>query len=397
MTEHETIGLRKDGSRFPFYVAIDQVVLPDGPAIMGLFTDITERKRTEQALRESEKRFRTLSDATFEGILVHADGHVLEVNQAIIEQSGYSREELIGRSISDFFIPEFQEMVGKLIQRQVVEAYEAQLRRKDGERRTYQIQGRSIEYKGRSARVATLMDITERKRAEEEIKRSNSELQQFAFIASHDLREPLRMVSSYLDLLEKKYKGKVLDGTAEEYIDFAVDGAGRMRGMIDDLLLYSRIETRAKPFAIIDMNDVVSTALMDLRERVKESGAAVSFDGLPKILADETQMFQLMENLINDAIKFHADEPPMVEITAQSKGDDWVFSVEDNGIGIPKDQQGSLFQMFQRLHGRDEYEGTGIGLAIAKKIVEHHGGRIWVESEVGKGTTFFFTIPKVRY
>ncbi len=241
--------------------------------------------------------------------------------------------------------------------------------------------------------VAMVADITDRKRTEEALKRSNEELQQFAYVASHDLREPLRMIESYLGLLYKKYEGKVLDKKAEEYIEFAVDGAARMREIINDLLAYSRIDTRGKPFSLVDMEEVLATALKDLRTSIEESGALITHTNLPSVMADKMQMVLLLENLIGNSIKFRDVEAPQIHVSAQRRWNDLVFSIQDNGIGIPREQQDRIFEMFQRLHTKEEYEGTGIGLAISKKIVERHGGRIWVESEEGKGSTFFFTIP----
>jgi light-regulated signal transduction histidine kinase (bacteriophytochrome) len=222
---------------------------------------------------------------------------------------------------------------------------------------------------------------------------SNTELQQFAYVASHDLQEPLRMVTSYLTLLERKYKDNIgPDG--QEYIHFAMDGGKRMHDLINNLLDYSRVDTQRDAFAPTDMNDVMSKALDLLKVPIEESKAEIVVDPLPNVMADTSQMIQLMQNLVGNAIKFRGDKEPKVHISSQDKGGHWLFSVQDDGIGIdPKDRDG-IFQMFQRLHTREEYDGTGIGLAIVKKIVERHGGRIWVESEKGKGATFFFTIPK---
>jgi light-regulated signal transduction histidine kinase (bacteriophytochrome) len=227
----------------------------------------------------------------------------------------------------------------------------------------------------------------------EELKRSNAELQQFAYIASHDLREPLRMVTSYLQLLEKANIDN-LDAKSKSYIHYATDGATRMVGMIDDLLAYSQVETRGKSFALVDMNDALVIALNDVRKSVEESGASITHDCLPSILADKTQMVLLFENLFTNAIKFRGEEAPQIHVSASGKGNEFVFAVEDRGIGIDPRQKDRIFQMFQRLHAREEYEGSGIGLAIAKKIVERHGGRIWFDSMVGEGTTFFFSVPK---
>jgi len=233
----------------------------------------------------------------------------------------------------------------------------------------------------------------ERERWTAELARSNAELEQFAYIASHDLLEPLRMVSGFTQLLAKRYKGK-LDKDANDFISYIVDGATRMQKMIDDLLEYSRVGRRGKPFERTDLEAVLNQTLTNLKVSIEQNNAAVTHDPLPAVMADATQMVQLFQNLISNAIKFRkTDEPPRIRILAERKGDEWIFSVRDNGIGIAPEFMGRLFQVFARGHAASEYPGTGIGLAICKRIVERHGGRIWAESEPGKGSTFYFTIP----
>lgn len=241
-------------------------------------------------------------------------------------------------------------------------------------------------------------DITERiegerslKRYVDELARSNEELEQFAYVASHDLQEPLRMISSYLQLLERRYKGN-LDKEADEFIWYAVDGVKRMQELINDILAYSRIGRKAKDFAHVDCNIVLRQVLINLQTVIEEKGAVIMCDPLPTVVADELQMNQLFQNLVANAIKF-CDNTPQLKIGAKRSGDEWLFSVGDNGVGIEREQFGRVFLMFQRLHSRKKYPGTGIGLPICKKIVERHGGRIWVESEPGKGSNFYFTIP----
>lgn len=230
----------------------------------------------------------------------------------------------------------------------------------------------------------------------EELARSNKELEQFAYVVSHDLQEPLRMVSSYMGLLSRRYKGK-FDTSADEFIRYALDGAGRMREMITALLSYARVGTRGKPFEPTDCREVIKLVLTDLKIAIEESGAVVTYNSLPTVMADAVQLKQLFQNLIGNAIKFRREgEPPRVNILAQQDGDYWKFSVQDNGIGIDSQYADRVFQIFQRLHTTKEYPGTGIGLAICKKIVERHGGRIWVESVAGEGSTFHFTIPISR-
>jgi light-regulated signal transduction histidine kinase (bacteriophytochrome) len=247
----------------------------------------------------------------------------------------------------------------------------------------------------------TVQDITERKRMEEalrkkteELARSNEDLEQFAYVASHDLQEPLRMVTSYVQLLSKRYKAK-LDADANEFIDFAVDGAVRMRKLINDLLTYSRVGTKGKELSPTDSEAVLAQSVNDLKVTIEENRALVTHDPLPTVMADNSQLEQLFQNLIGNAIKFRSSEPPRIHLSASRNGKGWVFSVRDNGIGIAPEYSERIFIIFQRLHSRQEYPGTGIGLAICKKIVERHGGRIWVESDVGKGATFCFTLPAV--
>ena len=247
-----------------------------------------------------------------------------------------------------------------------------------------------------------IMDISTRKTAEDALERqakdlvrSNADLEQFAYAASHDLQEPLRVVASYLQLLSNKYKGK-LDKDADEFIGFAVDGSVRMQRMIADLLEYSRVGTRGKRFERAELDEALEMAKANLRTAIDESEAQIASEPLPVLPADRTQLVQLFQNLIGNAIKFRGEAPVLVRIDSKLDGTTWRISVSDNGIGIKKSQHQRVFGIFQRLHTRKEYPGTGVGLAICKKIVERHSGRIWVESEAGAGTTFHFTLPSIQ-
>ena len=226
-----------------------------------------------------------------------------------------------------------------------------------------------------------------------ELKRSNKELQQFAYVASHDLQEPLRMVASFTQLLEKKYKGQ-LDSDADEFIKYAVDGAQRMQLLINDLLAYSRVSTRGEEFQLVDLDKAFNESLQNLKMSIDENEAKITIDPLPTIVADQIQIIQLFQNLVGNAIKFRGDETPEIHMAAEEGEDEWIFRVIDNGIGIDSQHSQRIFRVFQRLHERDKYPGTGIGLSICEKIVERHGGYIWVDSKPGNGSAFCFTISK---
>lgn len=244
------------------------------------------------------------------------------------------------------------------------------------------------------------LEIEERIRADallklrtQELERSNAELEQFAYVASHDLQEPLRMVTSFIQLLEKSFPDQ-LSPEAKEYMKFAVDGAKRMRDLIDDLLTFSRIDARSKPFRLCNSEKLAEAVMRKLHTAIEESGAHITHTTLPNVIGDAMQLAQLFENLLTNALKFRGETPPRIQIAAEAQGEFWRLSVQDNGIGIDPRHFSRIFAVFQRLHSRGDYPGTGIGLAICKKIVERHGGTIWVESEPGKGSTFFFTLPR---
>ena len=231
----------------------------------------------------------------------------------------------------------------------------------------------------------------ELRRQAAELARSNAELEQFAYVASHELQEPLRMVSSYTQLLEQRY-GADLDDKAKKYVYYAVDGARRMQTLISDLLAFSRVQSRAQPAVATSAHSALGEAIRNLSSIIEENQALVTTEDLPMVMADRSQLVQLFQNLIGNGIKFHGTESPRVHVSAGREGDRWVFRVRDNGIGIEARHFEKIFVIFQRLHGREEFPGTGIGLALCRSIAERHGGRIWVESEPGRGSTFFFTL-----
>jgi PAS domain S-box-containing protein len=248
-------------------------------------------------------------------------------------------------------------------------------------------------------RVWSFRDITKRQRAEEALKRtadelarSNADLKQFAYSVSHDLREPLRSIAGFVKLLEKRYTGQ-LDEKADEFIGYIIDGVKKMERLIHDILEYSQVDAKGKDFWPVNCSIAVEEAVNNLRSAIEESGVELTYDLLPTLIADSSQLSRLFQNLISNAIKFRGNEPLKIHISAQQKGDEWIFSVRDNGIGIDPQFFERIFVIFQRLHTKEEYKGTGIGLAICKKIVERHGGRIWVESAPGAGSIFQFTLP----
>ncbi|TMQ14417.1 MAG: PAS domain S-box protein [Deltaproteobacteria bacterium] len=332
-------------------------------------------------------------------VVVDAAGKIAFINRRGEELFGYRRDELIGQPI-EVLVPErFRDLhraeVGRYAVDPVVRPMGAGVelfgRRKDGTEIAMEIGLNPMASSGGSVTLASIMDITERKRIEDRIRRANAELEQFAYIASHDLQEPLRMVASFTELLGQRYRGQ-LDAKADQYMFYAIDGARRMQRLIADLLAYSRVGSQGGPLVPVACDSVVQRVLAVLQPAIAEAGASLDIAPLPAVQADEDQLGQLLQNLIGNALKFRRDAAPHVRIAARAQGDRWLFSVADNGIGIETRYAERVFQMFQRLHERGAFEGSGIGLAIAKRIVERHGGRIWFESAPGEGTTFFFTL-----
>jgi len=371
-----------------------------------LVSQLEELQQSRDALKESEAKFKRLYDSNVIGVIFwDTAGNIIQANGEFLRIVGYTEEDVLSGKArwKDMTPPEYADLDEKAIKEMtetgISAPFEKEYIRKDGSRVPIRLNAAFLKGE-KDIGICFIQDITERKRAEEaikryaaDLKRSNEELQQFAYVASHDLQEPLRAVASFTQLLSERYKGK-LDKDADEFIAFAVGGANRMQTLINDLLSYSRLETRGKPPEPTDSHDALGQALANLGTAIRESGALVTNDDLPKVLADEGQLVQLFQNLIGNAVKFRGKEPPRVHVSAVSKGNEWLFSVRDNGIGIAKDYHERIFSIFQRLHSREEYPGTGIGLALCKRIVERQGGTIRVESEPGSGSTFFFTLPK---
>jgi PAS domain S-box-containing protein len=403
-SEVERWRVRKDGSRFWANVVITAVRNSSG-RLLGfsqISRDISER-------RETEAKYRGLLEAAPDSmVVVNQNGEIVLLNLQAEKQFGYRRDELVGQKVKNIIPEGFAERLiadgtrtaADALAQQIGTGIELAARRKDGSDFPIEIMLSPLESTEGVLVTAAIRDITERKKSEQqlvktvgELKRSNDELQQFAYVASHDLQEPLRMVASYTQLLAKRYKGR-LDSDADEFIAFAVDGSNRMQGLIQDLLAYSRAGTNGKALHEISSEKALKDALANLRAAIQESGAVVTHDSLPAIITDDTQLVQVFQNLVGNAIKYRSAEDPRVHVSAtKNGGSEWTFSVRDNGLGIDPQYFERIFVLFQRLHGREEFKGTGIGLTICKKIVERLGGRIWVESQPQKGSTFHFALP----
>ncbi|MFC4437880.1 MULTISPECIES: PAS domain S-box protein [Natrialbaceae] len=424
----ELPGRHADGSEIPLAISFSEVEYEGGRFFTGILRDITDRKAHERRLREERDLTNRIVETSPTGIItVGPDGSFERVNERTEEITGYSGKDLEkliggtagfdpvkpgGESFSADEIPTQR----VLADGETIHDLEIGLLRADGERVWLSLSGTPLwDDGGSSGAVFTFADITERReyhqkleetndrleranerleRSNERLESSNERLEHFAYATSHDLQEPLRMVSSYLRLIEDRY-GDALDEDGEEFLAFAVDGADRMREMIDGLLTYSRIETRGQPLEPVALNDVVDAVRTDLQLQFDESDATLTAADLPRVEGDPSQLRQLFQNLFDNAIEYSGDEPPTIEVSAERAGEMWVVSVSDRGIGIPEDETAVIFEVFERLHTIDEHEGTGIGLALCQRIVERHGGEIWVDSEPGEGSTFSLTLPAV--
>lgn len=399
--EEEGWRVRKDGSLIQANVLIT-VLRNSKQEIVGfskITRDITEKKKLE----EQRDRFFTINLDLL--IIIDFEGKIKRMNPSWSKVLGFELNELNETRFSQLLYPDDVEgankAFAKLLAGESLEGYENRYYTKSGEVKWLSWTASAVH--SDKLIYAAARDITEKKRKDEELEkltrdleRSNQDLQQFAYVASHDLQEPIRMIISFMELLQKRYKGK-LDERADQYIHFAVDGATRMKILINDLLSFSRAGTQGRPFVEVDLEKILSEVLQVLQLAIQDKKATVTHDPLPTIVADQYQIAQVFQNLISNAIKFRKDEEdPQVHISYTQQEDQYVFSVRDNGIGMEEKHIPKLFSLFKRLHSREKYEGTGIGLAICKKIVDRHGGKIWVTSEVGKGTTFSFSIPKLQ-
>jgi PAS domain S-box-containing protein len=368
-----------------------------------------------------ESRFRGLLEAAPDAmVIVDRAGRIVLVNTPVVQLFGYAPDELIGQPV-ELLVPAQSAQAHRDHRRAYLAdphrrpmGSDLQLsgRRRDGSEFPVEISLSPAESEDGLLVIAAVRDISERLRYEEirrevaerraaeaalalhasELARSNADLEQFAYVASHDLQEPLRMVANYAQLLARRYRGR-LDDDADEFIGYMVDGATRMHQLIDGLLNFSRLGTRARPFAPVNLEDALAQVLGDMRLTVERDEATITHDAMPTVTGDDVQLGQLLQNLVGNAIKFRGEARPRIHVGARRDGTEWILSVRDNGIGIAPEHADRIFLIFQRLHTASEYPGTGIGLAICRRIVERHHGRIWVESEPGAGATFSFTLP----
>jgi PAS domain S-box-containing protein len=365
-----------------------------------------ERRRLEKQHLRTIALLEQVSDSM---VTVNEELRVLSWNKGAEQIYGWSAQEVLGKTVTETLATEYigtsRAEIFNQFSSQGNWSGEVIQSTKDGRRLALLSSSSALkDGSGKIVGIASVnRDISERKRNEEELRRtakelarSNQELQMFAYVASHDLQEPLRMVSSFVQLLEARYKGR-LDESADKYIYYAVDGAKRMQKLINDLLLYSRVDSKEEAPTLVDTEALFEKILLVLSPAIKETGALISHDKLPAVLANGGQLAQVFQNLLSNALKFRkATEVPVIHVGAERSKAGWVFSVKDEGIGIEPQYVERIFRVFQRLHKREEFEGTGIGLSICKKVIERHGGRIWIESELGKGSTFRFTLSETE-
>ncbi|WP_161605564.1 PAS domain-containing sensor histidine kinase [Natronorubrum sulfidifaciens] len=418
MATQESISWERYSQSLELWMEIQ--VYPSETGLSVYFRDITARKRRERQLERYERIIETIDDGIY---VLDEDDRFVAVNDAYTELTGYDRDELLGAPASLISSEPALEQTKQLAtDDNEPSTLETTLETKDGTPVPIEATVTTIstaEHTAPDAAVGTssdtprdgertradaadgsnkwagiVRDVTEREAYQRELEASNERLEQFAYAASHDLQEPLRMVSSYLRLLERRYDD-ALDDDGLEFLEYAVDGAERMSAMIDGLLEYSRVETRAGELEPVDLEAVFEDAREDLALRIDEQEADVTVSSLPCVRGDGNQLRQVFQNLLSNAFEYSGDEPPRVHVSAEQSGSEWIVSVRDEGIGIDPDETTRIFEVFQRLHTHDEHPGTGIGLALCRRIVERHGGDIWVETEPGAGATFSMTLPAV--
>ncbi|MFC7214635.1 ATP-binding protein [Saliphagus sp. GCM10025334] len=394
--EFEADLTRPDGERYTLNGTFRPVTDDDGDVVSIIVSDrdVTERKRHQRRLRKSEQRHRTLAENFPNGIVTMFDD---DLRYTLAAGRGFEDLPVSSSDLEGQFVREvWPDEVGETLESAFRDALEGETRTVDVEyaHREWIIRVVPLTDDGGAVfgGMTIAQDVTEQVERQRKLEESNERLEQFAYAASHDLQEPLRMVSSYLQLIERRY-GDDLDEDGEEFLEYAVDGADRMREMIDGLLQYSRVDAQGDPLEPVDLEAVVDDVIEDLHIQIDESGAQLAVGPLPRVEGDASQLRQVFQNLLTNAIAYSGNEPPTIRVTADRRGQRWLVSVHDEGIGIDPEDQDRVFEVFQRLHSHDEQAGTGIGLALCQRIVERHGGRLWVESEPGEGSTFSFTLP----
>jgi len=375
---------------------IDAIVAPNGSDGSKVYTLESADSLYRNLVQEMNEGVATL---TYEGIILYSNTKLASMLQI-------DMNEIIGLSINDFIIPKDLEKYQTIFDQGLETSSSGEISIKSVEGSVIPVYISINNLKRLNVKYVVITDLSDQKHHEElkkayeeiekrtlDLERSNEDLKHFAYVASHDLREPLRMITSFLQLLENRYKDN-LDQEANTFIEFAVDGAKRLDNMINDLIEYSKVTNNKMEFSFIKLENVLNEALISLMVPIKENNAIITYDTLPVVNGNKQLLIQLFQNLIGNAIKYRSQDDPQIHISALKEKDQYLFSVNDNGIGMDSEHINRIFTIFQRLHRNDEYEGTGIGLAIAQKIVYQHGGHIWVESELGKGSTFYFTIPE---
>lgn len=396
----EVIALKRDKNEFPVELSIFPVTTDEETTFCAFIRDITGKKRTEEILQQQADMLNLIHDAV---ILRDTDGQIKYWNKGAERMYGYTSEEALGKvahSLLNAKYPKPFEEVEKNIKDEWYWEGELLHYTKDGKRLiVYSRQSLKVDTNDFPIAILEInSNVTVNKQAEQrrlalaEMKRVNAELEQFAYVASHDLQEPLRAVAGGLQILEKKYKSQ-LDDNASELISMAVDGAVRMRALISDLLSLSQVSTSKGKFETVNLAHILDEAVANLAVTIKDTSTTVTHDPLPVLMIEKARLVQLFQNLISNAIKFRGENRPEIHCGAEKKDGEWLFSIRDNGIGFEQKFADKIFELFKRLHTRDSYPGTGIGLSICKRIVERHGGDIWVVSKPGDGSTFYFTLP----
>lgn len=403
--EVETVRL--DGVSFPSLIRTEQVNIDGHIYAIVVLEDVSLVRRAAQAIKDSEEKYRSLIEFFPQGVLLTEKGNITQINPAGLRLYGAETEaDILGRDWISLVEESHRDRMSQRRQMMSegnrVESTELELLRLDGTSFWVRAQAMPVDVSGKIFYMTVFADITDRKLADQEIQRatrdlvrSNNDLAQFAYVASHDLKEPLRMVSSYCGLIADRYADK-LDENGQKFIFYATDGAKRMQALIDDLLLYSRVGRGGETEEHVDLSGVVGDVLNVLSERIAESGATITVGGLPVVAGFRTELFRLFQNLLSNAIKFRSDAPLKIEINCREDDAGATILVADNGIGVMPEHRDKIFGVFQRLHRRELYEGTGIGLAICVKIVEQMGGDITIEGNEGGGSIFVFTLPHSR-